>query len=346
MYKPTTGTFASLDPFEGNKKDPQSMHKYGYVHGDPVNHVDPTGETSLGEMNVTSGTIAKMTVLTAPAIFGAVNAGYGYMTGQMDATTAIRSFGKYALLNGIGVGAGFAMLAYPAIGVGLAGSAVILGGIAMYNGKDLEGIMDGFAQLFGVNPDNTMEKYKSSLIIAAEQHDLPFELVASVLRAEGGDYGYKDFLGDDIVLWGAEEHSMGIAQIRVDTVRNWGLMLPEWEEKGLDPKTMPAHQIRRALLNPGDAIWLMAEGIKYNIEQGVRPDHLIGIHVGVGVQAEYRNWLQEWNNGNLDEMTKLKLLDFFGGAKDDFNGYLVNAGQLSGATVNAYQQLKLKGYFN
>ncbi|MBX7259808.1 MAG: hypothetical protein K1Y02_25865 [Candidatus Hydrogenedentes bacterium] len=43
MYEPTTGRFSTLDPFFGNLNDPQSFHKYAYVHGDPVNNIDPTG---------------------------------------------------------------------------------------------------------------------------------------------------------------------------------------------------------------------------------------------------------------------------------------------------------------
>jgi RHS repeat-associated protein len=46
-YDPTTGRFNRLDPFSGNTSDPQSFHKYAYVHGDPVQGVDPTGESYL-----------------------------------------------------------------------------------------------------------------------------------------------------------------------------------------------------------------------------------------------------------------------------------------------------------
>ena len=42
-YDPKTGRFNRLDPFWGNASDPQSLHKYTYCHGDPVNHVDPSG---------------------------------------------------------------------------------------------------------------------------------------------------------------------------------------------------------------------------------------------------------------------------------------------------------------
>jgi RHS repeat-associated protein len=38
-----TGTWKTKDPFAGNMQDPQSLHKYAYVHGDPVNGIDPRG---------------------------------------------------------------------------------------------------------------------------------------------------------------------------------------------------------------------------------------------------------------------------------------------------------------
>ncbi|MEQ1906698.1 MAG: RHS repeat-associated core domain-containing protein [Pirellulaceae bacterium] len=46
-YDPSTGRFTSLDPFAGNKTDPQSLHKYLYTHADPINGVDPTGQFSV-----------------------------------------------------------------------------------------------------------------------------------------------------------------------------------------------------------------------------------------------------------------------------------------------------------
>jgi hypothetical protein len=43
MYQPTTGRFDRLDDFAGDFRNPQSLHKYLYVHGDPINGIDPTG---------------------------------------------------------------------------------------------------------------------------------------------------------------------------------------------------------------------------------------------------------------------------------------------------------------
>jgi RHS repeat-associated protein len=42
-YDPSTGRFNRLDPFFGNLTDPQSLHKYAYVHGDPIQGIDPNG---------------------------------------------------------------------------------------------------------------------------------------------------------------------------------------------------------------------------------------------------------------------------------------------------------------
>lgn len=48
-YDPATGRFNRTDPFAGSPQDPQSVHKYLYAHCNPINSVDPTGETSLME---------------------------------------------------------------------------------------------------------------------------------------------------------------------------------------------------------------------------------------------------------------------------------------------------------
>jgi len=46
-YSPTTGRFNRMDPFAGNNRDPQSLHKYLYCHANPANGIDPTGNFTL-----------------------------------------------------------------------------------------------------------------------------------------------------------------------------------------------------------------------------------------------------------------------------------------------------------
>jgi RHS repeat-associated protein len=43
FYDPSSGRFTARDTFDGNNQDPQSLHKYAYCHGDPVNRIDPSG---------------------------------------------------------------------------------------------------------------------------------------------------------------------------------------------------------------------------------------------------------------------------------------------------------------
>ena len=58
FYDATTGRFNRLDPFFGNSSDPQSFHKYGYVHNDPIQGIDPTGMFfSLGGFLATAGLV-------------------------------------------------------------------------------------------------------------------------------------------------------------------------------------------------------------------------------------------------------------------------------------------------
>ena len=53
---PTTGTFISMDSYQGNTYDPITLHKYLYVGANPVMYVDPTGyDRDLSSTCVTMG---------------------------------------------------------------------------------------------------------------------------------------------------------------------------------------------------------------------------------------------------------------------------------------------------
>jgi hypothetical protein len=43
MYNVNTGRFITMDTFEGDQQDPQSLHKYVYCANNPVNNIDPSG---------------------------------------------------------------------------------------------------------------------------------------------------------------------------------------------------------------------------------------------------------------------------------------------------------------
>jgi RHS repeat-associated protein len=44
-YHPELGVFTALDPVEGSMQQPMSLNRYGYVAGNVVNRVDPSGES-------------------------------------------------------------------------------------------------------------------------------------------------------------------------------------------------------------------------------------------------------------------------------------------------------------
>jgi hypothetical protein len=54
MYMPSTGRFNALDEAVGNPENPQSFHKYAYVHNDPIQGIDPLGLefTLSGQLSV------------------------------------------------------------------------------------------------------------------------------------------------------------------------------------------------------------------------------------------------------------------------------------------------------
>lgn len=64
-YNPLSGLFNRIDPYSGNNQDPQSLHKYLYVHNNPVNSVDPSGMYSIGEMVCVAGIIGSISAIVA-----------------------------------------------------------------------------------------------------------------------------------------------------------------------------------------------------------------------------------------------------------------------------------------
>ena len=49
---PATGTFISMDSYQGSIYDPVSLHKYLYANSNPVMYSDPSGYFSLAESSI------------------------------------------------------------------------------------------------------------------------------------------------------------------------------------------------------------------------------------------------------------------------------------------------------
>jgi RHS repeat-associated protein len=72
-YSPATGRFNRTDPFAGNNRDPQSLHKYLYAHNNPVNGIDPSGQFSI--MNVSVTMVIAIVLISSPNIANAPGPG-------------------------------------------------------------------------------------------------------------------------------------------------------------------------------------------------------------------------------------------------------------------------------
>ncbi len=76
FYNPATGRFNRLDPFAGNMQDPQSLHKYAYVHGDPIGGTDPSGESVLASVSISVAIGGTIGAISGGAV--AFNLGYDF----------------------------------------------------------------------------------------------------------------------------------------------------------------------------------------------------------------------------------------------------------------------------
>jgi len=81
-YDSETGRFSARDPFEGILMEPLSLAKYPYVHGNPVNAIDPSGlflEDSVAAINISS--ILSTFQYLSPYL-GAAGAGLAFSSGS------------------------------------------------------------------------------------------------------------------------------------------------------------------------------------------------------------------------------------------------------------------------
>ena len=49
-YNPSNGRFPTMETYQGRVGEAQTLHKYLYVHADPVNNIDPSGNVSLASV--------------------------------------------------------------------------------------------------------------------------------------------------------------------------------------------------------------------------------------------------------------------------------------------------------
>jgi RHS repeat-associated protein len=94
-YHPQLGRFWTMDSFQASQADPLGLHKYLYVHDNPVNMVDPSGQD--GEL-MTLVTVLSISINLSQAYTHAVNKQYGLMV--VDLLGAVS--GGFGLAGGLG----------------------------------------------------------------------------------------------------------------------------------------------------------------------------------------------------------------------------------------------------
>jgi len=82
-YSASNARWERLDPFNGNPHDPFSFHKYGFVHGDPVQGIDPTGMFFSVSMAIS----AFNTAMTVGTVVGVGATTYKIATEGIEALT-------------------------------------------------------------------------------------------------------------------------------------------------------------------------------------------------------------------------------------------------------------------
>ncbi|MDR2409059.1 MAG: RHS repeat-associated core domain-containing protein, partial [Bacteroidales bacterium] len=297
-YDPATGRFNRLDPFFGNLNDPQSLHNYLYAHSDSINNYDPTGNMSLGAAIGIGMAVGAGLGLMGGFTFGAVNAVTGMWTGQMDLETAMKTWGYYSI-RGIVFGASFggvigASVACWPIGAFTAISALISFAGILSGPDGIDKSTDNFlAELpYFSSPSAVVYIMSNKIKEEAKKHDLPPELISAVLMFEMYQYHIGDALFDDEVISGAP-HSIGIAQLRINNVRDWcpsNIHLTDAE-------------IRNKLYTWNGSIEFLAEAMAY------WRDNSPSVHPAA------KPTIATWKNS--DQQTKEKAAALYSTCKDD-----------------------------
>jgi RHS repeat-associated protein len=74
---PSTGTFTSMDSYEGRMSDPDSLHKYLYANANPVVYKDPSGHTSVAEQACATAIMAVVSQRYTICLAGLMGAIFG-----------------------------------------------------------------------------------------------------------------------------------------------------------------------------------------------------------------------------------------------------------------------------
>ena len=120
-YDQSSGRFVSQDPYSGSNEDPPSLHRYLYTSCDPLNRVDPGGQSeTLVSVGLATTISLSLGAISAAGVIGlrgtALDAVFGFEFGALAAASTIEgiNIGKapQTIVSGIIGGAISLIVAY------------------------------------------------------------------------------------------------------------------------------------------------------------------------------------------------------------------------------------------
>ena len=93
-YRPDVGLFMTMDTYPGNYQDPLSLHKYLYVHANPINRIDPSGEFPINTIGLAQSMVfgnmlgrivpLRWSEMSSYFLFGYIPSPYRYLTKPLE----------------------------------------------------------------------------------------------------------------------------------------------------------------------------------------------------------------------------------------------------------------------
>jgi len=225
-YNPLNGRFNRVDPFSGSPQDPQSLHKYLYVHCNPVNNIDPTGKMTLSQVVVGIGigiTVAGLSstitgvLMDNPllrdiglgvTVVGLTMVGGGFLL-SIGGTVAV--IGAESVATSLSTGAASALITY-------AGALVYSYGQKVVSRNEYKKFVDSYTYSYSKGVSRKMPP--SGMVILRDLGVRGIPVLVDIPNFSSGPPSYRT--GDTIIAYSQQEDDIYKVKLTVYSVDNSG----------------------------------------------------------------------------------------------------------------------------